>query len=633
MRISITLILLFFLPVLTFAQQRQLSTTDKEALKSYALASQAIDENNYDEAIQQLYNAVKRDDKFIEAHSQLADVLRLKRMYKDALSQYRAVIALNPEYNRAIYLKLGEAEINNAEYIPAKADLEKYITYPYVTEQNRFYARKLIADCEFSLNALQHPVPFKPINLGPEINTADDEYLPVATADESTLIFTRKINNNEDFYKSTKADNKWQTATYLSNLINTPNFNEGAQSISQDGKYLFFTGCNRPDGLGRCDIYISLKKGNDWAKPRDLPPPINSPGWESQPSISADGRTLYFVSNRKGGYGGYDIWKSILTPNGWGEPINLGPNINTTFDEQSPFIHPDDSTLYFCSNGWPGMGNKDLFVSRLSKKGEWQRPENLGYPINSSGDENGLTITANGNYAFFASNNLNGFGGFDIYTFELPVAVRPHMVTYAKGTVHDGTTKQPLEAAVEIIDLENGLAVYQDYSSATTGEFLATLTTGKNYGLTVTKNGYLFYSENFSLVGHKVNNPFNVKIALEPIAIGSKVILKNIFFDTNRFDLKPESMSELKKIIDFLALNPNVKIEISGHTDNVGNDQANQILSENRAKSVYKFLVDHSVNTNRMIFKGYGKTQPIAPNTSDENRAMNRRTEIQIIGK
>ncbi|MES2274756.1 MAG: OmpA family protein [Bacteroidota bacterium] len=633
MRISITLILLFFLPVLILAQPRQYSTTDKEAIKFFALANQAIDENLYDEAIQQLYKALKLDDKFVEAHSQLADVLRLKRNYKDAIPHYRAVIKLNPEYNRVIYLRLGEAEVNNAEYGTAKPNLDKYLSYPYITEPNRFYARKLIADCEFSINAMQHPVPFKPINLGPEINTADDEYLPVATADESMLIFTRKIQNNEDFYKSMKLNNKWQTATYLSNQINTPNYNEGAQSISQDGKYLFFTGCNRPDGLGRCDIYISQKKGNDWAKPFDLSPPINTPGWESQPSISADGRTLYFVSNRKGGYGGYDIWKSTLTPKGWGEPVNLGPNINTTFDEQSPFIHPDDSTLYFCSNGWPGMGNKDLFISRLNIKGEWGKPQNLGYPINSNGDENGLTITASGNYAFFASNNLNGYGGYDIYTFELPVSVRPHMVTYVKGIIRDVGTKQPLEAAVEIIDLEKDLPVYQDYSSVTAGDFLATLTSGKNYGLNISKNGYLFYSENFSLVGHQAKNPFNISVLLEPIEVGSKVILKNIFFDTNRFDLQPISMAELKKLIDFLAINPTVKIEISGHTDDVGNDQINQTLSENRAKSVFQYLIDHGVSAGRLVFKGYGKTQPIVPNTNDESRAQNRRTEFKVIAK
>jgi outer membrane protein OmpA-like peptidoglycan-associated protein len=396
---------------------------------------------------------------------------------------------------------------------------------------------------------------------------------------------------------------------------------------------LFFTGCNRPDGLGRCDIYISQKKGDEWGKPFDLSPPINTSGWESQPSISADGRTLYFVSNRQGGYGGYDIWKSTLTPKGWGQPENLGPNINTAFNEQSPFIHADNNTLYFCSNGWPGMGNQDLFVTRLGDDGKWGKPENLGYPINTHGDETALTLTADGATAYFASNNLKGLGGFDIYTFEMPVKLRPNIVTYVKGTVSDAKTKQPLESAVEILDLQNTQPVYQDYSSADKGDFLATLTAGKNYGLNISKSGYLFYSENFSLVGYQSSSPFNIHVLLEPIEIGNKVILKNIFFDTNKFDIKPESTSELQKLVDFLLFNPTLRIEISGHTDNVGNDALNQTLSENRAKAVYDYLIANKLDAARLVFKGYGKSQPIAPNDTDDNRSKNRRTEFKIIGK
>ncbi|MEO6633541.1 MAG: OmpA family protein, partial [Mucilaginibacter sp.] len=360
---------------------------------------------------------------------------------------------------------------------------------------------------------------------------------------------------------------------------------------------------------------------------------VNTTGWESQPSISADGKTLYFVSNRKGGYGGYDIWKSALTDKGWGEPENLGPNINTIYDEQSPFIHPDDSTFYFCSNGWPGLGGKDLFMSRLSKDGKWQKPENLGYPINSSGDENGLTLTANGSYAFFSSNNLNGFGGYDIYTFELPPNLRPNLVTYVKGTVNDAKTKAPLEAAVEIIELQKNQSVFQDYSDADRGDFLATLTAGKNYGLNISKEGYLFYSANFSLVGHEPKTAFNIAVLLDPIEIGNKVVLNNIFFDTNKFDLKPESVAELQQLLSFLTLNPTLHIEISGHTDNVGNDQLNQTLSENRAKSVYQYLIDNKIAATRLVYKGYGKTQSIAPNDTDEGRQKNRRTEFKIIAK
>ena len=633
MRVFFCSAFLIFLSVFAFGQERQYSTSNKQALKYFALAVENSDEHLYDEAILQLQNAIEADSKFIEAHEQLADIHRLLQHHKLAIEQYLIVIGLNPDFNRAVYLKIGDEEINNATYADALQHLQKYLTYPNINVKNSNYAQKLISDCLFSIQAIAHPVPFKPVNMGPEINTADDEYLPVATADESTLIFTRKINNNEDFYKSIKVDGKWQTATYLSDQINTPEYNEGAQSISQDGKYLFFTGCNRPDGLGHCDIYVAQKKGDDWGKPFDLSPPVNTPGWEAQPSISADGRTLYFVSNRAGGYGGYDIWKSTLTDKGWGEPENMGPNINTAFDEQSPFIHPDDSTLYFCSTGWPGLGGMDLFVSRLGIEGKWQKPENLGYPINSNGNESGLTVTANGDSAFYSSNNLGGYGGYDIYTFELPPKVRPHIVTYVKGIVSDAKTKVPLEAAVEIIDLQKNLPVYQDYSDSTRGDFLATLTAGKNYGLNISRAGYLFYSENFSLMGLEQKKPYNITVFLEPIEIGNKVILNNIFFDTNKFNLKPESIAELQKLLEFLNLNPSIHIEISGHTDDVGNDELNQVLSENRAKSVYQYLITNSISPSRLVFKGYGKTQPIVPNTDDENRTKNRRTEFKIIAR
>jgi outer membrane protein OmpA-like peptidoglycan-associated protein len=627
------LLILAFLPVWAMAQQGQYSTTNQKAIEFYLEANKSIDDHLYDEAIIKLQSAVDSDKKFIEAHAQLADVLRLRHQNKPAIEHYLVVLALDADYNRAIYLKLGDLEVTDAQYINAQKHLEKYLTYPNITPQNIAYAQKLIGDCKFSTQALLHPVTFKPVNMGAAINTANDEYLPVATADESILVFTRKVNNNEDFYKSNKQDKQWQQATYLSKIINTPAYNEGAQSISQDGKYLFFTGCNRPDGLGRCDIYIAQRKGNDWAKPFNLSAPVNTTGWEAQPSISADGRTLYFVSNRRGGYGGYDIWKSNLTDKGWDTPENMGPSINTAYDEQSPFIHPDDSTFYFCSNGWPGMGNRDLFVSRLGKDGKWQKPNNLGYPINSSGDENGLTITANGAYAFFSSNNLQGFGGFDIYTFELPVNLRPNMVTYVKGIVTDIKTKEPLEAAIEIIDLQKNVSVYQDYSSEEQGGFLATIAGGKNYGLNISRPGYLFYSDNFSLIGHNAKKDFNISVALSPIEVGNKVILKNIFFDTNKFDLKNESKAELQKLIEFLTLNPSVKIEIAGYTDDVGNDQLNLVLSENRAKAVYAYLSANKVNATRLIYKGYGKAQPIVPNTTDDNRAQNRRTEFKIITK
>ncbi len=623
-------LLLICYPIFLQGQSRQYTSSNKEALNYYAQARQSLDYQLYEQAIKQLKLSVEADPSFLEAHNQLADLLKQSKQYKAATEHYIKIITVNPEFNRSVYFNLGESEINLADYNNAKKYLQKYLTYPNIVPSKKQYTNLLINDCLFSLNALQHPIPFNPVNMGAEINTADDEYMPVITADESELIFTRKVNNNEDFYKSNKKNEKWTTAVYLSEQINTPNFNEGAQSVTQDGQYLFFTGCDRPTSLGKCDIYVSKRNGDDWDEPHNLNAPVNTRAWESQPSISSDGRTLYFVSNRKGGYGGYDIWKSTLTDKGWSEPENLGPEINTPYDEQSPFIHPDDNTLYFSSNGWPGMGNMDIFVSRRDQAGQWQKPENLGYPINTSADESGLTLNATGNLAYFSSNILKGYGGYDIYSFEMPVTLRPQIVTYVKGIVKDAKNNQPLKANVEIIDLESSKPVLQNTLNAD-GRFLATLTAGKNYGVNISKQGYMFYSENFSLSGNSLKKPFIVEVALQAIEAGNKVILKNIFFDTDKFEIKRQSKTELEKLIVFLNDNPKVNIEISGHTDNVGNEIINKILSENRAKAVFQYLVAQRIQPGRLKYKSYGKSQPIAPNTTEEGRQLNRRTEFKII--
>lgn len=621
-------ILFICLPVFLRAQERSYTTGNKTAVKQYIRAQQYMSYQQYDEAISLLKLAVEGDPGFLEAQNSLADLLKLKRQYKEAISHYLKIISVNPEFNRAVYYNLGDAEVNQADYANGLIHLQKYLDYPAITK--RQYAELLLADCKFSIEGIKHPVPFKPINLGPEVNSAYDEYFPMVTADEGELIFTRKIKSNEDFYHSAKVKGKWAPAAYLSDKINSPQFNEGAQAITQDGEYIFFTCCDRPSGLGSCDIYVAQKNGDNWDSPVNLNAPVNSAAWESQPSISADGQTLYFSSNRKGGYGGYDIWKSTLTEKGWGVPENLGPTVNTPYDEQSPFIHPDDNTLYFSSNGWPGFGNMDLFISRRGTDGNWQKPLNLGYPINTSADDSGLSLNANGNYAFFASNNLKGYGGFDVYTFEMPVPLRPKLVTYVKGSVRDAKSKHPIGATVEIIDLANSRMVYQNNLNEQ-GHFMATLTSGKNYLLNISKQGYMFYSENFSLTGDTTRKQFLIDVPLQVIEMGNKVVLKNIFFDTNKYDIKPESKIEMQKIILFLVQNPNVNIEISGHTDNAGNDALNQTLSQNRAKEVYQYLLSQGVPANRLTFKGYGKSQPIAPNTTEDGRRQNRRTEFKIV--
>ena len=613
-----------------FAQKKG-GSANKQAQKAYELANQSVSYKFYDKAIEQLKQTVAIDGNFIAAYQQMGDVYRKLSDYKNAAINYRRVLELDPEFLPLTYFGLGESELNVGEYESALKHLEKYATYP-LQESSKKLVDKLIADCRFGISAMKNPVNFQPKNMGASINTKEQEYLPVVTADEKLLIFTRQANRNEDFYKSVQTDSSWGDSEPLSAAINTKIYNEGAQCISPDGMYMFFTGCNRPDGLGRCDIYLAKREGKNWSAPFNIGGPVNTPGWESQPSLTADGKTLYFVSTRPGGMGGYDIWKSDLKDDGsWTVPTNLGPTINTAYDEQSPFIHVDGQTLYFSSNGWSGMGNKDLFISRKDTSSNgWSKPQNLGYPINTFGEESGLTISSDGRTAFFASDQKGGYGGLDIYSFELPAALRPAKVTYVKGTVFDADSKQALDGKVQIINLNTNQVVFDDMSDYENGEFLATMTIGKTFGLNVSKEGYLFHSQNFSLENYSDNKPFNIRVPLQKIKVGGMVVLNNIFFDTNKFDLLPESKVELQQLIQFLNSNPTVSIEIGGHTDNVGDDKSNMLLSESRAKTVYSYLVNNRVSASRLSYKGYGETNPVGENNTEEGRKNNRRTEFKI---
>ena len=611
--------------------QTKYSSNSRNAIKSYEKARSLLDLNDFEQASIELTAAIKQDEAFIEAHLLLADVYRVTFNYLKAKETYKKAFKINPNFAPERYYYFAESELKTGDYEQALNHYKLYKSQGNPSIERIVLADKYIKDCEFAIEAVKNPVPFKPENLGPNVNTAEQEYLAAITTDENTLIFTRQINRNEDFYRSYKSGDGWTKATYLSSNINTPSYNEGAQCLSPDGQFLFFTGCNRPDGLGRCDIYVSQKEGEGWSKPVNLGFPINTKGWESQPSLSADGKTLYFVSDRRGGFGSYDIWKSDIDEEGkWTMPVNLGPNINTPYDEQSPFIHPDNQTLYFSSNGWVGLGNKDLFISRLDTAGNWGLPQNLGYPINTYGEESGLTINASGTKAYFSSDNFNGYGGFDIYSFPLPESVRPVAVNYVKGVVFDAETKAKLGALVDISDLKDEKTLHSSYSDKIDGTFLTTLSTGREYSINVSKDGYLFYSENFSIEKNQIGKPIIIEVPLQKIAIGKKVVLKNIFFDSNKFDLKPASKTELQKLIEFLKENPKAAIEISGHTDDIGNDQSNLILSQNRSKAVYNYLVSNDIDSKRLTYKGYGESTPMADNNTEEGRANNRRTEFII---
>lgn len=606
-----------------------------------------------DAAINDFEKALQMDPTFIDAQIEWANVKNQQGKLAEAELGYEKAIAIDPNYEVNVFYSLAIVEFDQKKYDQSAVHFEQFLNAPgKISEKRKATAEKYLKNVRFAAQAVKNPVPYEPKNLGPNINTSNAEYLPTISADGETLIYTAVRGGQEDFYISRKVNGEWQRGEPIE-AVNTSN-NEGAQSLSADGKFLVFTACHRRDGMGGCDLYYSELKNGEWTTVKNMGAPINSSGWESQPSVSADGKTLYFVSERRGGQSGKDIWVSYRQPNGrWSEPENLGKPVNTPEDDQSPFIHADGQTLYFMSNGHPGMGGFDLYLSRRQPDGKWGEPENLGYPINSEGNEGALSVSLDGKTAYFATDILNvqdgvsafdnpqGRGTTDIYSFELPAAARPQLVTYVKATVFNIETRKPLSAKVEFIDLTTG----QIFASAVTemdGVFLVTLPVGRDYALNVSKEKFLFYSENFALTNAgTLDEPFLLEIPLTPIPEGlagtgdlpksKPIVLKNVFFETGSAALKKESLTELNRLKKLLTDNPALKIQINGHTDDVGSEADNLKLSDDRAKAVYQFLVENGIDSKRLKFKGFGESVPVASNDTDAGRQQNRRTEFVII--
>lgn len=620
--------------------QTQYSTTHKGAIKNYESATEYYDARNNEKAREELMKAIGKDANFIEAYILLANVYVDMRQYDSAIEEYKKALAINPNFFPNNYYTLANIEMNTGKYEDAKIHYQKFLTFPGTNQAFRDNATVRITSCEYALGAVKNPVPFSPENMGENINSPYDEYFPTITIDNQKMIYTRNRpamegSNiyHEDFYISRKKDGKWGPAVNGGGQLNTAG-NEGVPNISAEGKILFFAACDRPDGKGSCDIYYSRLKSEGWTRPINLGAPINTGAWESQPSFASDGRTLYFIRGQitREGIRHQDIYTSRISDDGqWSEPQKMSNLINTPDEEEFVFIHPDNQTLYFSSDGHPGLGNLDIYITRRNPDGNWGKPENLGYPINTFRDERGLLVGPTGDIAYIASDREGGVGGLDLYSFELYAEARPRLVSYVKGIVIDKLSQAPLEASFEIIDLETGNPVIKSSTERGTGEFMACLTAGKDYALNVSKNGYLFYSDHFSCKNPAdIKNAYLLNVELSPAQTGGKVVLKNVFFDTNLFNLKSESFPELDKLVNFMKNSPAISIEVSGHTDSTGDKQKNQILSQNRAKSVYDYLLQKGITPQRLTFKGYGDSSPVAPNDTEEGRALNRRTEFLI---
>lgn len=628
------------------------TSTNKKAIKYFEESKKMFQIRKDTEAEKLIKKSIEEDPQFIEAYSAYADFLMGHNRVKEAIPLYEKAIQINPKLFVDNNFYLGGALLHEAQYEKAIPCFEKILKTERINPNLKDESARFLKNAQFGANAIKNPQPFKLTNVGPGINTGEYEYFPALTADGNTFLFTRNIREGEgvnaprqeDFYVSKKVNNIWQTANPITS-VNTVG-NEGAPSLSADGEIMFFASCmemtgdygsSDRKGYGSCDIFYAQKLNGKWTKPRNAGPMINTKNWETQPSFSSDGKTLYFIRGMvaRDGIKNPDIYSSTIGEDGkFSEPIKLSDNINTLEGEESVFIHPDNQTLYFSSEGHPGMGGLDIFMSKRQADGSWGKAINLGYPINTFADDNSFLVDANGKFAYLASEREGGFGGLDIYQFELPESLRPEKITYVKGLTYNAKTKAPVEASFELIDLETQQSVTSAYSNSA-GEFLVTLTSNHNYLVNVSRPGFLFYSDNFSLKDKVAdyNKPYQLQIPLQPIDTGI-IELKNIFFDVNKWDLKAESKAELQKIIDFVKANPSLKIEFSGHTDNSGDKVFNKTLSNNRAKAIYDYVIEKgALPATNLSYKGYGDSKPKAPNDTPENKAKNRRTELKIISK
>ncbi|MEN0046910.1 MAG: OmpA family protein [Bacteroidota bacterium] len=619
-------------------------TTTKNAnskeQKKFKEAKEEAFRTNYEDALKIVDKLLKSKPDFIDAWILKGQILYDQKRLDAAKEAFQHALQIDQNYSSMVYYMLGAAEMNLENYEVAAKQYEAYIAQNPKDKRRVERAKKYVSQAKFRASMLANPVPFDPQSLSKAINTPTGEFLPALTADGEMLLFTRRIGQQEDFYFSKLENGEWQTAQPLDQL-NTPQ-NEGALTISADGRIIIFGALYRQNTVGNFDLYFSELRDGKFIRPINLGTKVNSSAMDRQPTLSGDGNTLYFESKRSGGQGESDIWKSERQKDGsWGKAENLGAIVNTKGIDKAPFIHADGRTLYFMSNVHQGMGGFDLFVTRKQADGTWSEPENLGYPINTKANQGALFISLDGKTAYYTSDQAPPeYGGReDIYTFEIPEDKRPDPVTYVKATVRDATTKRRIKGAeAEFIALEKA-SVFAKAATDHRGLFLTVLPMGENYALNVSHPDYLFHSENFELTEiRSLEKPFELDVFLntipkaeETLVENKPIVLRNIFFETGKATLLDASLIELQRLKRLLENNPNLRIQINGHTDNVGSEEDNLALSQARAKAVQDYLIEQNIEVSRIQHKGFGESQPIDTNETAKGRQSNRRTEFMII--
>jgi len=622
------------LSTLSFAQTPPQSNNPK-ALKKYNEALVALEDNRSADGIALLGNALQIDSNFIDAYLSLAGALGNTKQYKKAVTVYERARLKDSIYFIPYLLPYSINLAGLGQFEEALAAINQFVTLDGLSGRSLKAAQYRIKTFEFAVSGPQKnknaSYVFAPKNLGDSVNSRFSEYYPSVTVTDDALVFTRRTGNaREDFMLSgIPHKDSFNKAAPLDGDINLEP-RKGAITVSQDGDWLFFAADIAGAGIGGFDIYKSVYTPTGWSEQENLGDSINTDFWESSPAISPDKRALYFSSTRPGGYGGADLYVSYLKPNGrWTEAANMGSSVNTAGDELAPFIHADNQTLYFTSDGLPGYGGSDLFVLKKLSNGKWGTPENMGYPINTIENEGSLAVAADGYTAYYASDREDSRGGLDIYSFTLPAHARPYKTIYVKGNITDLLTKKGLPANLELTDNATG-TIINKVQTDELGHYFITLPEGKDYTFTVNRKGYLFYSSAYALSGAAPDSTYIKNIALEPIKLASNFVFTQVLFDNNSYALLPASLPELNKLVQILEENPGMHIQISGHTDNIGKAADNLTLSTSRAKAIVQYVSSKGIATERLTYKGFGSSEPIATNETAAGRALNRRTSFTI---
>lgn len=629
--------LFIFASVLVAAQPATCPKSEnKKALKYFDEAGSSYKARKYDDALKAVAQAIDNDPEFSDAYLLQGFLALKKRNAKMMEESFSKAIELCAETDPEAYFQLGWFYYDMKRWKEAEKTLSAFLNFDKINEEHGKMAESMLTRAKL----ISHPVPFNPVPVK-DISTADPEYLPYISPDNEMAFFTRRFEMKERNMLTAQSVEKFMVARLQPNGVydrgepmkepfnkSTTN-NEGGASITIDNKHLYFT----VNTKGNFDICSSDFVDGKWTEIKNLGPAVNDPKqWDSQPSISADGKTLYFASARDS-MSGIDIYRTTKDEEGnWKKAVKLGPPINTDGNDKSPFIHSDSRTLYFSSDSLPGLGGFDIYKCHLDDNGRWGKPINLGYPINTEADEIGFFVSTDGKTGYFASNKLGGGSGFDIYSFELYPEARPDRVYFQKGDLNGTENVKPIAATFEVKDAVTNKLTKISVDSVS-GEYAFIVNFDHDLIVSIKKEGYAFES-NYLSSKDSTNTGVKVKdIELKKLEVGGQYTINDILFGSNSYELNDTIKAVLNEFADYMNENPQLKVALQGHTDNVGNPKDNMILSENRAKAVFDYLVTRKINQSRLSSKGFGETKPIASNLTEEGRAKNRRTVFVVMSK